>query len=174
MTQSTRHAGVPQPRTERAATMHAEFDAGFARPPAQTDTALEDVLALRLGDERCVLRLRDLAGVVAHPLITAVPTASPALVGLIGNRGTVVAAYDLCVLRGGPPSTPRWLVISAAEPSVGVTFEHFDGYRRVNRGRQDVGRLIDLPAVIATIRTIAGSRPPAGVHPMPSSEQEIE
>jgi chemotaxis signal transduction protein len=153
-------AGVPFPRTGRASAMRVEFDSAFARPPSRPEGSLEDVLALRLRDERCVLRLRDLAGVIAHPLITAVPTLAPALLGVIGSRGSVVAAYDLCVLRGGPATIPRWLVISAAEPTVGVTFEHFDGYRRITSGSPDSGRLIELAAVVESIRALV----PGGQH----------
>ena len=150
---------VPAPRNERATQMRVEFDAAFTRPPKPADPELEDVLALRLGDEPCVLRLSEIAGVIAHPLITAVPTPAPALLGIIGNRGSVVAAYDLNVLQGGGSTTPRWLVISAAEPTVGVAFEHFDGYRRISRGHPEAGRLVEMPSVVETIRAIAGARP---------------
>lgn len=148
-------AGDPDEWSNRAGAMRAEFDAGFARPPARFETDLEDVLALRLGDEPCALRLSDIAGVIAHPLLTVLPTPAPALLGIIGNRGSVVAAYDLGRLSDGPATRPCWLVIAAAEPTVGVTFEHFDGYRRIHRGSVEAGRLIELPLVVQTIRSLS-------------------
>jgi chemotaxis signal transduction protein len=141
--------------SNRAGAMRAEFDAAFARPPRNLETDLEDVIALRLDDEPCVLRLSEIAGVIAHPLLTVLPTPAPALLGIIGNRGSVVAAYDLGRLDGGPASRPGWLVIAAAEPTVGVAFEHFDGYRRIRTGSLDAGRLIEMTALVATIRSLS-------------------
>jgi chemotaxis signal transduction protein len=134
--------------------MRAEFDLVFSRPPRSAQTDLEDVLALRLGDERCVLRLSDIAGVIAHPVLTVVPTPVTALLGITGNRGSVVAAYDLAVLLGRAPSEPRWLVIARSEPSLGVTFEHFDGYRRVPHSSTESLLLVQMPSVLETVRAL--------------------
>jgi chemotaxis signal transduction protein len=146
---------VAYPRTERAAQMRADFDTAFAQPPQHSTAVLEDVLALRLGDERRLLRLRDIAGVIAHPLLTSVPSPAPALQGILGNRGSVVAAYDLCTLLGQPAEVPRWLVISAAEPTVAVTFEQFEGYQRIDRDRADPGVIVEMPAIVEAIRALA-------------------
>jgi chemotaxis signal transduction protein len=139
----------------RAAHMRTEFDASFARRPEPAVNTLEDVLALRLGHERRLLRLRDIAGVIAHPLLTSVPTPTPALAGIVGNRGSVVVAYDLAALLGQPPAFPRWLVIAAVEPSVAITFEQFEGYQRIDRDQADPSEIVELPAIVATIRELA-------------------
>jgi chemotaxis signal transduction protein len=139
----------------RAAQMRRDFDAGFTRPAQRSSVILVDVLALRLGDEPRLLRLRDIAGVIAHPVLTSVPTPAPALQGIVGNRGSVVAAYDLGTLLGQPPAIPRWLVITAAEPSVAVTFEQFDGYQRIERDTADPAMIVEMPMIIDTIRDLA-------------------
>jgi chemotaxis signal transduction protein len=151
----------------RAAQMRAEFDSGFTRPEAQSTAVLEDVLALRLGQEQRLLRLRDIAGVIAHPLLTAVPSPAPALQGIVGNRGSIVAAYDLAALLGQPATIARWLVISAEEPSVAVTFEQFDGYRRIDRDTTDSSQIVEMPAIVETIRTLARD----SVHDLPHDLQ---
>jgi chemotaxis signal transduction protein len=146
--------GIPLQRTGLAAEMRAEFDSAFSRPPRQPGTGLEDMLALRLGAERCFVRLSDIAGVIANPLLTAVPTTAPALLGITSNHGSLVGAYDLAVLLGRVPTKPRWLVICAAEPSVGLTFEHFDGYQRVTGSLSESVLLVRMPAVVETIRAL--------------------
>jgi chemotaxis signal transduction protein len=148
-------ARIPSPRTARADGMRADFDSAFSRAPKPADAELEDILALRLGDERCLVRLSDIAGVIAGPLLTAVPTSAPALLGITSNHGSVVAAYDLAILLGRAPTPPRWMVITAAEPSLGLTFEHFDGYQRISRGLADSVLVVAMTSVIATIRALA-------------------
>jgi hypothetical protein len=167
---------VPFPRAAaepagRADLMRAEFDGAFARPPHRPETDLEDVIALRLGDEPCVLRLADIAGLIADPLLTVLPTPVPALRGIIGNRGSVIAAYDLGILRRGLPTSPGWLAILAAEPTVGVTFEHFDGYRRIHRGSPEAGRAIEMRVVIEAIRAFGRTKTHTHIH---SSDLETE
>jgi purine-binding chemotaxis protein CheW len=134
--------------------MRAEFDAAFAQPPPPADTELEDVLALRLGDDRCVLRLSDIARMAASPPLTAVPTPAPALLGITSHHGAVIAAYDLAILLGRPPSQPRWLVIAKGEPSLGVTFEHFDGYQRIRRSSTDSLLLVQMPTIVGIVRAL--------------------
>ena len=150
--------GIPSPRTARADGMRAEFDSAFSRAPKPADAELEDILALRLGDERCLVRLSDIAGMIAQPLLTAVPTPAAALLGITSNQGSVVAAYDLAVLLGRAPTPPRWMVITAAEPSLGLTFEHFDGYQRIPRDLTSTVLVVAMASVIETIRALA-SRP---------------
>lgn len=146
--------GIPQQRTGLAAEMRAEFDSAFSHLPRQPGTELEDVLALRLGAERCFVRLSDIAGVIAHPRLTVVPTPAPALLGITSNHGSLVGAYDLAVLLGRVPTKPRWLVICAAEPSIGLTFEHFDGYQQVTGSLSESVLLVRMRAVVESIRAL--------------------
>jgi hypothetical protein len=152
-----RAARAPGDRVDRAALMRAEFDAGFARLPSGDETDLTDVLALRVGDDEVVLRLDEITELIARPVLTPVPSTAPALIGLTASRGTPVAAYDLGVLLGRPPATPRWMVIAAAEPAAGLTFEHFGGYRRIALGSRSSHRLVEVPALVEEIRRLGGT-----------------
>ena len=154
----SRHAGIPTQTGGLVAELRTEFDSAFARLPAPAGEALTDVLALRLGDEACMLRLSDIAEVIAHPVLTPVPTPVPALLGITTARGVPVAAYDLGQLLGRAPVTPHWLVLSAAEPGVGVVFERFDGYRQFSPGPNGSTQLIEMAALIALITQLMPRR----------------
>jgi chemotaxis signal transduction protein len=149
---------------DRAAHMRADFDAGFARRPRDGQDDLTDVLALRVGDDEVVLRLGEIAELIARPVLTPVPSTAPALIGLTASRGAPVAAYDLAVLLGRARTEPRWMVIAAAEPGAGLTFEHFGGYRRIRLGSGHAHRLVEVAALVEEIRHLGAARPPAA-HP---------
>ncbi len=152
---------MPAPREAspggRAAEMRRDFDAAFARPARQLDSADDgfDVLELRLGDERCLFALREIGEVVARPVLTAVPTASPTLLGLTLSRdGTVVAVHDLAALLGRTAGrAARWMVIPKAEPALGIAFELFTGHRKLTPADPDTSLLLSLTSVTATAKT---------------------
>ncbi len=146
------------PGADRAAQMRADFDSAFSRVPVQPQLDLTNVLALRIGDERCMLRLSDVAEVVAHPILTPVPTSAPALIGITACRGFPTAAFDLGVLLGRAPVAPRWLVVAAAEPGVGLVFEHFDGYQQILLGLAGSQRLIEMSTLIDGITRLTHFR----------------
>lgn len=157
-------ADLPLAMVGRAAQMRAEFDAAFSRMPAVVETELTDVLALRIGVEPGLLRLSEVAEIRAHPVLTPVPTSARALLGIAAGRGSPVAAYDLGLLLGRAPVTPRWLVLAAAEPAVGLIFEHFDGYQRIALAAGGSRRLVEMSTLIEAITRLAPHR---------SSNQEI-
>ena len=154
----SRSIGIPVQKGERAARMRAEFDSAFSRPPVEPSTDLTDVLQLRIGDEPCLLRLSEVTELIAHPVLTPVPTPVPALIGIAACRGSPIAAYDLGLLLGRAPVVPRWLVIVAAESGAGLVFEHFDGYQRISLGPDGSQRLIEMPTLIAAITRLAQPR----------------
>ncbi|HST83800.1 MAG TPA: chemotaxis protein CheW [Kineosporiaceae bacterium] len=154
----SRPIGIPAQIGERAAQMRADFDSAFSRLPVQPPTDLIDVLELKIGDDSCLLRLSEVAELVAHPVFTPVPTPVPALIGIAACRGSPIAAYDLGLLLGRAPVAPRWLVIVAAEPGVGLVFEQFDGYQRISLGPGGSQRLIEMTTLIAAITQLAQPR----------------
>lgn len=162
----TRPATVPYPAGSRAGEMRAEFDAAFSRPPRPPAGDLTDVLALRIGAEPCLLRLSDIAEVIARPVLTRVPTAVPALLGLAVGRGSPVAAYDLGLLLGRAPVAPHWLVLAAAEPGIAIAFEHFDGYRQIPLTPDQSDRVVGMAVLINAIRHLP--------RPARSSNQESD
>ncbi len=98
-----------------------------------------------------MLRLSEIAEVVAHPVLTAVPTTTPALLGLTAARNTPIAGYDLGLLLGRAPVAPRWMVLAAADPGVGLVFEHFEGYHRISLEDGGSQRMITMASLIETI-----------------------
>jgi chemotaxis signal transduction protein len=138
--------------SERAQHMRAAFDAAFAELPGQVVADQDDVLLLELGGEERAIVLGEVAGVLARPPITAVPTRQPAMIGIVSDRGSVAAVWDLGQLLGLAPEKPHWLVVPAAEPSVALTFEHFTGFRRVESAQLGAGRTLSLPDLVQSIR----------------------
>ncbi|MBT0773614.1 chemotaxis protein CheW [Kineosporia sp. J2-2] len=143
--------------SHRARLMREEFDTGFAEMPGQVVADTEDVLLVRIGDEERVVPLGEVAGVAARPLITAVPTTQPAMIGLISDRGNVTAVWDLGQLLGLPAENPRWLVIPAIEKSVAFTFDHFAGFLRVEQEQIADDQRLSLAGLVETIRELAGT-----------------
>jgi hypothetical protein len=146
---------IPHQGAGRAGEMRIEFDASFARTPSQLPSDLTDVLTLRIGDAPCLLRLSDIAEVISRPVLTPVPTATPALLGITTGRGIPVAAFDLGLLLGQAVVGHRWLLLLAAEPEVGLVFEQFDGYQRLALGSAGSHRLVEIPAVIDEIKQLS-------------------
>jgi chemotaxis signal transduction protein len=92
--------------------------------------------------------------VVARPVLTAVPTSSPTLLGLACSRnGTVVAVHDLAGLLGRPHERPRWMVIPKAQPGLGIAFEHFTGHHKLTPADPDTALLVSLVSVTASVQT---------------------
>jgi chemotaxis signal transduction protein len=117
--------------TQRAAELRREFDRSFANPPSVEESAKQDLLAIRLGEQPVALRLSDIAGLFADKKITPVPGAGQFLLGIAGFRGAIAPVYDLQRLLGYPASrTLRWLAIAATVP-VAFAFTAFDGRLRI-------------------------------------------
>lgn len=124
--------GTPLPLAGRAAELRRRFDRSFAEPPRGRPAATVDLLAIRLGDEPCVLQLAAVAGLFADKKFTRLPQATPECLGVAGFRGSVIPVYDLRRLLGGGVggAPPRWLVVAAGSP-VALAFDGFDGHLRL-------------------------------------------
>ena len=70
-----------------------------------------------------------------------------------------MAAFDLGTLLGGASNAPSWLLIPATEPSVGITFEQFEGYRQIPPAASTAVRLIGVPTLIESVRALTGDIP---------------
>ena len=138
-----------------------------------------DLLCIQLAGERYAVRLNDAAMLVAGRVVVPVPSAAPALLGLVGIRGAVVPAFSLAVLLGQQQATgaPRWLIVCGTGDPIALGFSDFDGHVRLpitsvypdvnpRAARQYVHQLastdngtlavINIPLVIATIRNRIG------------------
>jgi len=150
-----------------AATLRAEFDHGFALRPVAPDTDVVDLLAIRAGSHRVAIRLGDILAIAATPRLLAVPSTAPALLGLAGQRGQIVAVFRLATLLGHPElGTARWMVIcgGAGEP-IALAFEELDGHHRLSRARlhveaaqidDELRPLVDVRRLVAAINARPG------------------
>jgi len=141
---------------ERVIALREEFDHAFTDPVVLEKPSRVDVLTFKVGGESCAVRLSEVAEVSVRPALTPVPARSPALLGLAATRGRVVAAFDLSVLLGGSRTEPRWLLVPVEEPTIGLTFEHFEGHRQLVAGTpQPAARVIPMATLVAAVRALS-------------------
>jgi chemotaxis signal transduction protein len=160
---------VPRPREagadtveERVRRLRTEFDQAFTRPVLLEKPDLVDVLTFRIDQEVCAIRVSEIAEVTVRPALTRAPARTSALLGLAATRGRVVAAFDLCSLLGGTPVEPRWLLVPAAEPTIGLTFAHFEGHRQVHPDDVPTARMISAGVLIDAVRALSGQNDQPG------------
>lgn len=118
-----------QRRTEdRAADLRQAFDRSFAQAPSTEATAVENLLAIRIGSDPHALRMSEVAGLFSDKKVTRLPSPVSELLGIAGFRGVVLPVYDLGMLLGYARSdAPRWAVVTAGT-SVALAFDDFDGH----------------------------------------------
>lgn len=129
---------LPAAVDPRLEPLRRSFDAGFAQPPAPPAAALEHLLLLSTGAGRYALRLGELSGLQRLRRLVPLPGARPALLGLAGVRGRLLAVYSLTRLlglQGAPEEPPRWLAVGGGEePQLAVAFAQFEGQRQLPAG----------------------------------------
>ena len=170
-----------------AAKLRATFDAGFAVQQAAGAGAEVDMLAIRVAGHGYALRLSEVLAVHAERPLTPVPSPVPALLGLVGVRGLVVAIYDLRLLLGyGAGPAPRWLALARAASPIGFAFEAFEAHWRLPLGAVVTGMAGEDHGnrfARGSVKTDAGPRPllhlPSLIesvtkHARPSSERARE
>jgi chemotaxis signal transduction protein len=163
----------------RIERLREDFDRSFAEPARRHDDEHVELLAVRAGGRAYALRLSQTAGLYPDRPVTPLPGPLPSLLGLAGFAGTVVPVYDLAALLGHPvPERPRWLVLAAGAPPLGLAFHELDGHVRVPSsaivaeaaGDDRLGSLrgmvtlpggggrpiVDLPAARAAVHALAG------------------
>jgi chemotaxis signal transduction protein len=132
----------------RVAELRHGFDSTFALARQPPSPPVVDLLAIRVDHDPYALHLSEISALVADGVITEVPSRARGLLGLTGRRGTIVAVYDLRVLLGYEGrSRPRLLAVTAADTTVGLAFDHFDGCVRVPReaiARQEAAQPGDM------------------------------
>jgi chemotaxis signal transduction protein len=165
----------------RLSDLRAEFDTSFATPPRHHEAKYDELLAIRAGQRRYVLRLAQTSGLYRDRPVTPLPGPVPALLGVAGFSGTIVPVYDLgTLLRYPAPEVPRWLVVAAGTPPVALAFHDLDGHLRVptesivgESGRDglpgclggmvtlpdDTRPIVDIPAVRAAVLALTGKAP---------------
>ena len=168
---------VDGPVSVRLDQLRTEFDRSFAEPVSSHDAEHAELLLIRAGGRPYALRLSQTSGVHPDRPITPLPGPLPALLGLVGFAGSVVPVYDLTTLLGHPAGDrPRWLVLAAGSPRLGLAFHELDGHVRVPAGaiigeaagtghRGGLGGLVELPG---------GARPIVDVPAMATDVHDLE
>lgn len=116
-----------------AAALREEFDGSFALPLATSTPDSHDLLAIRIAGRPYALRAQDLGGIALGRRVTPLPSPDPALAGLVGVRGTVVAVFDLGVLLGlrGSAAAGRWVALAGRDARLAFAFDELEGHERI-------------------------------------------
>ena len=95
------------------ADIRRAFDASFAAPVAETTAELVELLVIKIAGETHLIRLGEITGLVPAGKIVALPSRSPAVLGVIGVRGNLVPVLSLASLLGygSIRETTGWLVL---------------------------------------------------------------
>lgn len=122
---------------QRAEKARRAFDETFSLPTPPEPGEHEELLAIRVAGDRFALRLTELLALHPRRPITPLPGGAPALLGLAGVRGRLVAVYDLAQALGyGPAGTQgRWLACCRVDPGAALSFDDFEGDISVPRAR---------------------------------------
>jgi chemotaxis signal transduction protein len=158
----------------RATELRREFDRGFAEALRPDDQHFEDLLAIQVGGDAHAVRLSEVAGVSAERKLTPLPSAQPALLGLVSFRAAILPVYDLGALLGyASRETGRWLFVAKHAP-IAFAFSALESHERVpssaivadtqraaGRAREVASMssglrgIVQLAALIETIRNFA-------------------
>lgn len=127
----------------RLHALRSAFDQSFARSRQPPETDGTDFLLIRVAGEPYAVRLTEVAALEADRAITPVPSEAPALLGVAGLRGALVAVFDLAQLLGhssagsagqrvqSTAASSRWLVL-VQRSLVAMAFAEFEGQRRLS------------------------------------------
>lgn len=144
-----------------AETLRREFDESFATLARATDTEVEALLAIRIGDSPYALRVLELGGTAAGQRITPVPSPERALLGLAAIRGAIVPVFDLAVVLEEPGARGplRWLALSSGQDPVAFAFAELEGHLKVKTS--ELGQIENTSErlIANVVRTHSGLRP---------------
>jgi purine-binding chemotaxis protein CheW len=156
--------GTPRPELA-IETLRNEFDRSFALPLVETARDTIDLVAIRIGERPYALPSAELGGITAGRRSTPLPSPDPALGGLVGLRGALVAAFDLGVLLGLRTSavSTRWLALTARDRQLALYFDELDGYLTVPRSALRTTETRDGDFVGHVLVDESGHRPVADV-----------
>lgn len=165
------------------AELRRTFDEAFAGPAMRSTARVEPMIAIRVAGQAFAVRATEIAGVVKRSHVCPVPGRIPEFLGLAGVRGALVAVYDLAPLAGAVrrAGEPQWFAMPRGEPQLALAFDAIEGlfdaeptsanaenatpagaqpWRLAQIGT-DMRTVMDIPAILRTIRAKAGLSAPA-------------
>jgi purine-binding chemotaxis protein CheW len=158
------------------------FDEAFAAPVLHQPEDLATLIAIRVAGQPFALRATEIAALAKRRRIVPAPSRVPELLGLAGTRGALVPVYDLAALLGlSCAGEPQWLALTHQEGQLALAFDNIEGLveirktnlfaddtcpsgshvRQLARIGAETRAVIDITAVVETIRQHAGSSEPA-------------
>lgn len=157
----------------QVAEMRRLFDASFATPVATRDETLTDMLAIRTPSGSYALRTAHSAAILRCPALTTVPGGHPALLGLAGVRGALVAVYRVAGATAARPAPGSgWIALCAEDRSMALHFDALIGFARVtqdaiHRASEGEHEVVDIAGqrcgVLDVAKWVAGiTRPQVG------------
>jgi purine-binding chemotaxis protein CheW len=115
--------------------MRQRFDESFAAPEQNGKITLEHMLAIKVGDERLAVYIRDISGLtITQGTILPVPSSIPELLGITGIHGVVVPVFGLAALMGiqASPGQCRWLLLCGGpQATVALAVELVEGHLKI-------------------------------------------
>jgi chemotaxis signal transduction protein len=127
---------------DAAAELRRQFDGSFAVPVERARAGTRDLLAVRVGGDRCAIPLDAVARLARTPELTPAPDQLPTFLGIGTHQGANVAVYDLAGLTGRTRvGRAGWMVLTVVDRALALAFDDVDGYLRV-----PVTAAIEVPA----------------------------
>lgn len=158
------------------------FDETFAAPIVHQPDDLATLIAIRVAGQAFALHATEITTLAKRGRIVPVPSRVPELLGLAGIRGAVVPVYDLGLLLGLAERArePQWFVVIHHEAKLALAVNEIEGLveirktdlftdetsqsrgqvRQLARIGADTRAVVDVAAVVKTIRQHAGSSAP--------------
>jgi len=158
------------------------FDEAFAAPVVDQPEDRATLIAIRVAGQPFALRATEISAVAKRRRIVPVPSRVPELLGLAGIRGAPVPVYDLATILGlSRANEPQWFVLTQREAQLALAVDEIEGLievrktklfaddtspsgghvRQLARMGAETRAVIDITAVVETIRQHASSSEPA-------------
>jgi chemotaxis signal transduction protein len=136
----------------RLIELRSAFDRTFAEPPPVAESARVRLLAIRIGDHGCAVRLEQVSGLEKSRRLVSLPGTPAAFVGLMGLRGVLLPIFSLARLFGEEPSAAEpWVLVCGERDPIGLAVASFDGHVEV--APADV---VPVPAPVSSRRYVNG------------------
>lgn len=142
---------------DRVEELRRAFDRSFADAPATAPDEQLDLLAIRVAGEQYAVHVHDVRELLRCRTLIAVPSNTPALLGLSGVRGGIVPVFGLAELLGHaiPTAAPDWMVITGGDDPIGLAFDELERHLRVPDAAVHDGDAVRLDDAVRPVIRVA-------------------